>query len=137
MKQKLDRAEFLLTLPPCWKLEMPEGADPKWYWPIQTLVEIAYTPWESSNWLGWGCLSSLTTNNMYSGVLITYPYPFGQESFRCSLPDGDEVVFYKLLALFPEEYQYALSRSAKSLEIAMPYDFNLVNDPKRTNFLLP
>jgi tetratricopeptide (TPR) repeat protein len=116
-KQKLERAELLVCLPPDWKLDDLE--DEKWYWPLRWLKILARLPAEEKSWLGWGHTvpkgSPFAENTRLSGLMLVYPGVFGKKSQVCKLPDGDEVNFYQILPLYDEEIEYKLEHDAESL----------------------
>lgn len=50
-RQKLERAELFICLPPDWKVGEEGEA---WYWPIRWLKILARLPINEDSWLGWG-----------------------------------------------------------------------------------
>ena len=116
--KKLERAELLVCLPPDWQIGS-EGE--QWYWPIRWLKIMARLPINEDSWLGWGHTVSnpddapFAGNTKLCGIMLLNPGAFGQDSFVCPLPGGDEVNFYQMIPLYFEEMQFKLSHSADEL----------------------
>jgi len=114
---KLERAELMVCLPPDWKFD--DLSDEKWYWPLRWLKVLARLPVENDTWLGWGHTipsgGSLAENTSLSAILLIYPGTFGDESFECELPSGDNVNFYQMIPIYDEELNYKLANNAESL----------------------
>ncbi|MDR1320249.1 MAG: DUF2185 domain-containing protein [Gracilibacteraceae bacterium] len=129
---KLERAELLICLPPDWKVP---SDDERWYWPIRLLKAMARFPGENNTWLGYGHsvegfepAEPYAENTELCGVMLSMPYPFGQEAFVCPLPDGSEVNFYLLLPIYQDEMDYKYDNSAEDLELLLD---GFVVDPAR------
>ena len=115
-EKKLERAELLINLPPDWKLSEEDWQEEKWYWPIDVLKWIARIPVKDRNtWLGWGhTISSgepFAESTKLCGAMLLNPGVFGEPSYFCTLPDGDEVNFYQLIPLYKEEMEFKLENS--------------------------
>jgi tetratricopeptide (TPR) repeat protein len=113
----LKRAEIMVCLPPDWRLDTLD--DEKWYWPLRWLKILARLPGEQNTWLGWGHTipngDSFAENTGLSSVILIYPGAFGEKSFCCKLPGGDEVNFYQMIPLYNEEVKYKLEHNAEAL----------------------
>ena len=126
---KLDRAELLICLPPDWRLDEEALQDETWYWPIRLLKSTARLPGNHDTWLGWGHTVAMNQgetyadNTAFSGVILICPGSFGEDSFVCPLPGGEEVNFYQLLPLYPEEMEYKLSHNADDLLARFPQEW--------------
>jgi len=128
----LDRAELLITLPPDWDIQ---NEDEKWYWPIRWLKILARLPGEHNTWLGYGHTvpngEPFAENTKLSGVMLSMPYYFGQEASVCTLPGGDRVNFYQVIALYENEMNFKVEHAAEALEDLFPETFNMVLDIAR------
>ena len=116
-KYKLERAEIMVCLPPDWKMNDLE--DEKWYWPLRWLKILARLPCEENSWLGWGHTipndGPFADNTRLSAIMLIYPAAFGEDSFACTMPNGDEVNFYQMIPLYNEEIEYKLQHDAEAL----------------------
>jgi hypothetical protein len=116
-KYKLERAEIMVCLPSNWNLD--DLKDEKWYWPLRWLKILARLPCEKNTWLGWGHTipngSPFAENTRLSALMLIYPGAFGEESFECELPSGEEVNFYQMIPLYDEEIEYKLRHDAHAL----------------------
>lgn len=134
--RKLERAELIVCLPPDWKIGQEEE---EWYWPIRWLKIMARLPINEDSWLGWGHTvanpddAPFAGNTGLCGVMLMAPGAFGEESFCCPLPDGDEVNFYQLLPLYFEEMQFKLAHDAGALLERFPEQLLEVVDINRPN----
>jgi hypothetical protein len=135
-KQKFDRAEMLITLPPDWDIRSEEES---WYWPIRWLKILARLPIEHDTWLGYGHTvpndGPFAENTELCCILVTMPYFFGPEAAVCKLPDGDEINFYQMVPLYEDEMNFKLENDAESLEDMFPEDFNMVVDIARGSII--
>jgi hypothetical protein len=135
-KNKLDRAEILVALPPDWEIH---DNDEKWYWPLRWLKILARLPGEQDTWLGYGHTvpngEPFAENTELCGVMLTMPYFFGEESAVCPLPNGDEINFYQMLPLYENEMNFKIRNDAEALEKRFADDFDLVVDVARENLL--
>lgn len=113
---KLERAEFLITLPPDWKAF--EGEE-QWDWPIRLLQDAARLPEEHQTWLGWGhtvqAKAPYADNTRLCGALLVEPQMGGEQEGVCALPDGQEVNFYQLIPLYQEELEFKRKNGAQAL----------------------
>ena len=107
-EEKLERAELLINLPRDWKLTKADCREEQWSWPIRMMLATAYFAMEDPE-VG---LESRTTlmegedgipfaeNTDLRGEILLYPGVFGEESFFCRLPGGEEVNFYQVIPLY-------------------------------------
>ena len=122
-EEKLERAELLINLPRDWKLTKADCREERWSWPIRMMLATAHFAMEDPE-VG---LESRTTlmegedgipfaeNTDLRGEILLYPGVFGEESFFCRLPDGDEVNFYQVIPLYRDELEYKLAHDADAL----------------------
>lgn len=133
-KEKLDRAEIVVTLPRDWEIR---NNDEKWYWPLRWLKIMARLPGEQNTWLGWGHTvpngEPFAENTEFSGVMLTMPYFFGDEAATCIMPDGSKINFYQIMPLYENEMNYKRSNGAEALEQLFPDDYDMVLDINRPN----
>ena len=135
-KNRIDRAEILIALPPDWEIQNP---DEKWYWPIRCIKTLARLPGGNDTWLGHGHTMSneepYAENTELCCAMLTFPYDFPQEAAVCELPDGDRVVFYQVLPLYEDEMNFKLENGAEKLEDLFPDDYDFVLDIGRRSVL--
>lgn len=136
--RKLDRAEILVTLPPGWKLPIPEKTDDeKWYWPLHWMKNLARLSGNQGTWLGYGHTvhsdEPFAENTELSYIMLTMPYFFEAAASACKLPDGSEVNFYQMLPLYADEAEFRTEFGTNALEECFPEDFDLVIDVGRAN----
>ena len=133
---KIDRAELLITLPPTWEIQ---NTDEKWFWPIRWLKVLARLPGQQNAWYAYGHTVSnggpFAENTELCGAMLTFPYSFDPPAFRCTMPDGSNVVFYQVLPLYENEMNYKLENDAEALEELFPEDYDMVVDITRENVL--
>ena len=150
-EEKLERAELLINLPRDWKLTKADCREEQWSWPIRMMLATAYFAMEDPE-VG---LESRTTlmegedgipfaeNTDLRGEILLYPGVFGEESFFCRLPGGEEVNFYQVIPLYWEELQYKLEHGSdalldlcpdESLEVINPHRLNVVTDREKISY---
>ena len=131
-EENLDRAEVMITLPPDWDMK---NDDEKWYWPLRWLKILARLPKGNNTWLGYGHTvpngAPFAENTELCGVMLTMPYYFGPESAICTLPNGDKVNFYQVLAVHEDEMNFKIANCAEDLEDLFGDDFTMVLDINR------
>lgn len=139
--KKLERAELLINLPPDWLLSEDAWKDEEWYWPIGVLKWCARYPVNNPDtWLGWGHTVTsgedgepFAKSTKLCGVMLLNPGVFGEPSFFCSLPGGDDVNFYQLIPLYKEEMDFKIENSVEELLSKFPDELLEVIDPSRPN----
>ncbi len=139
-ENKLSRAELLINLPPDWELTQEAMRDERWYWPIRLLKSLARLPIREESWLGWGHTvqqegGAYAESTELCCALLICPGSFGQDSFVCPLPDGDEVNFYQIVPLHREEMDFKLQYGADELLRFFPREALDVLDPGRNRFV--
>lgn len=147
---KLNRAELLINLPKDWKLSEQDRLDNRWNWPIRMLLATAHFPirdsqvWLGSrNTLGGEDVTPFDQGTKLNGSILLWPGVFSDASFSCVLPDEDEVNFYQVIPLYPEELHYKLEYGSdafldlcpdESLEVINPQRLNVVTDIGKINY---
>jgi hypothetical protein len=100
--------ELVLWLPGRWPLDEKSLSTADNYWPIEWLRRIALFPHQNQTWIGgpYGVFDNedptqpLGPGVKFTSVLIiASPMPYG----RKQLPDGNQIVFYDVFPLYPEE----------------------------------
>lgn len=133
-KDKRDRAELLICLPPHWEVESDEE---KWYWPLRWLKILARLPGSEKSWLGRGHTvpggGPFAGNTALSSLLLDEPQAYGEEAAFCPLPDGSGIRFYQVIPLYEEERQYQLAHGLEALCERFGGAFPRVLDPHREN----
>lgn len=147
---KLNRAELLINLPKDWKLSEQDRLDNRWNWPIRMLLATAHFPIRDSQvWLGsrdtlgGEDATPFDEGTKLNGSILLWPGVFSDASFSCVLPDEDEVNFYQVIPLYPEELHYKLEYGSdafldlcpdESLEVINPQRLNVVTDIGKINY---
>ena len=150
-EERLERAELLINLPRDWKLTKADFREERWDWPVRMLLATARFAMEDPEV---GLESRTTLSEGEEGVplaegtdlrgeILLCPGVFGEDSFFCRLPDGDEVNFYQVIPLYREELQYKLEHGSdalldlcpdESLEVIDPHRLNVVTDRERLDY---
>ena len=149
--EKLERAELLINLPRDWKLPKADCREERWNWPIRMMLATARFAMDDPEV---GLESRTTLSEGEEGVplaegtdlrgeILLCPGVFGEDSFFCRLPDGDEVNFYQVIPLYREELQYKLEHGSdalldlcpdESLEVIDPHRLNIVTDREQLGY---
>lgn len=139
--EPLERAELMISLPPDWDMDAcVSGSDgEKWHWPVRLLKSTARIPIAGDTWLGWGHTVSNSADNRepyaenvrFSGAILVTPGAYGRDAAACRLPNGEEVNFYQLTPLYPEEIEYKLKNDADSLLDLLTDGMLTVTDTER------
>lgn len=112
---RIERAELAIALPEDWRIE---DSREEWYWPMQQLKRTARIGLRKGAWLGWGhtidC-GPVAAGTGLSGLLLVAPQRVEEAGYVCALPGGDEVNFYQLIPLYPEEVAYKQKHGAEAL----------------------
>mgnify|MGYP000753793119 CR=1 FL=1 len=89
---------------------------------------------DRNTWLGWGhTISSgepFAESTKLCGAMLLNPGVFGEPSYFCTLPDGDEVNFYQLIPLYKEEMEFKLENSVDELIDKCPDEILEVINPR-------
>jgi hypothetical protein len=130
-KERRDRAEVLITLPPDWKVE---DKDMKWQWPMVWLNMLAELPILNDTWLGYGHTveGPCGGNTELCGVMLTLLHEsFGDEAMTCEMPNGERIIFYQVLPIYEGELKFKIENDAEALEDRFPDGFDMVVDVSR------
>ena len=129
---KLERAELIVTLPADWDFQTE---DERLYWPVHLQKVLARFPGEYDTWLGYGHTipngKPFADNTELNSVMLVMPYLFGEPSYRCTLPNGEEVVFYQMIPLYESELNYKKANNADALDSLFPDEINMGLDINR------
>lgn len=136
-KNKLRRAELILTLPKSWN--MSSGKE-KWFWPIRLIKNLGRLPIDSNTWLGYG--HTISNQVQYDkstelvGSYITFPYEVMNEKncFFCKINMIEYVNFYQVVPIYEEEMNYKLENGISDFEALFPENFDFTINPKRINY---
>ena len=107
-----ERAEYVLFLPPDWKIDNESLKDERYYWPFRVLKDTARLPIWTESWLGYGHTVSpeegklLTESMPYDSVLLTFPVPEFDIMQYADLSSGKSVCFFQIHPLTPDELEY-------------------------------
>lgn len=125
----LEYAELVMAIPSDWPAE--EGD-----WPVQWLAEAAQLASRKQAWLGWGYVSELETpaENDFSGIMLMLPDEFAPKAAECRVNERDDVHFYQVVPLYPEELALAQAQGMGALMERFDSDFSPVVDTKRKNY---
>ena len=109
--------ELLISLPPFWRLDQESLRNSKWNWPLDLLLSCANYPFAMNTYLTSGHTINLGDHSYpsaYDSVLVCLsnetPADFDSLNYR-----GNEVDFFALLPLYPEELKLKLSAGLKEL----------------------
>lgn len=136
LKGKLfDRAELVIALPKDWQIQSQEK---QWYWPIRLLKDLARLPGKMDTWLGWGHAvdnpDPYADNVPFNSAMLIGAQAGNEGSAFCRLSDGDEVNFYQVIPLYPEESEFHTEKGANAL-LERLRAVSWVVDPTRPNVL--
>ena len=128
-----DRIELMISLPAFWRLDPGALENDSWNWPLDLLQSCANYPFAMDTYLSSGHTINLGDHSYpsnYDSVLVCLsnetPPDFDSLRYR-----GQEVDFYALLPLFPEELKLKLS--AGQTELFRELDNNNIGTIIRTN----
>lgn len=132
-EERLERAELIIYLPSDWD---PDSTELKDRWAVEQMRSIARLPLERNTWMGYGHMVSngmpLADNTKLCATMLISVQDVADESLRCFLPDGEDVVFYQLFPIYKEEMDYKIAHGIKALIKKMPH-ISAVYDPDREN----
>jgi len=118
----LHRAEFIINLPPYWKLGEADWQDEYWYWPIRALKAMARYSIENDTWLGHGHsmsggeeVETFAPKVPFSAWMLTWAFGFGTKAAWCKLRKGEQVNFYQLHPLYAAELDYKRENGTDAL----------------------
>lgn len=132
-KERLGRAELVIYLP---SDSDPKSKDFAYEKILEHMRELARLPIERRTWVGYGHMISggapLDVNTKLCATLLINIQNVADESLRCFMPDGEDVVFYQLFPIYEEEMEYKLTHGIKDLMKKMKH-ISPVYDPVREN----
>lgn len=109
--ESMNRAEYVLRLPSDWKID---DQSKEWQWPMEALRTLARVPCMEKSWLGWyhdvkfkRGFSKLT---QFTGFVLDV---FDEDSEPLVLENGDKVILYNAIPIYPEELDYCLKEGGK------------------------
>ena len=109
------RAELVLCLPPDWDLDREEV---EYRWPLKLLSLLSRIPIEEDAWLGWGhsvdYRNNFASNTEYCSAMLIFS-KLGEDSFECTLPDNEKVIFYQVVPLHRNELEFKHINGAAAL----------------------
>ena len=125
------RMELVMCLPPEWRLDSEEE---RWYWPVRCLKTLGRLPGECGLWLGagftFGHEEPMAEGVPFSGAVLLDAQEEDERSCSCRLSGGDQVNFYEVVPLFPQELALKVRRGLDAMLDAMR-DVSRVVDPGR------
>jgi len=145
--QSLQYAELLICLPPNWPMTKEafiESDDN--YWPIRWLRELARYPYLAQTWIFVDHTipnddppQPLASNTMMSGMLIGFPFFFGEGFFELKVSDEKTIHFLQLFPVYQAEMEHCMVHGAESLwdKIFQKYSDDCLEliDPRRARIV--
>ena len=136
LKGKLfDRAELVIALPKDWQIQSQENSGIG-----QSDCSRIWRDYrgQMDTWLGWGHAvdnpDPYADNVPFSSAMLIGAQAGNEGSAFCRLPDGDEVNFYQVIPLYPEESEFHTEKGANAL-LERLRAVSWVVDPTRPNVL--
>lgn len=131
------RAELLINVPKTWLFNKEALENEKYYWILRFLLKTVYLPVNNQLCFGWGYTigseEPLTEGADFAGAILLYPGIFGEQSYSCTLPNGEIVNFYQLIPLYQEEIEFKLEHGLDKLLEKCPDELLEVVDIERMN----
>ena len=129
-KERFNRAELAIRLPADWELH---SQDEKWFWPIRVLKTIARLPYLNQSWLSFSHSfdfgAPFSEDTKMSAVLLDFSF---DDIRPCTLPNGDNVVFYDVIPIYKEEMEHRFEMNPSDfLDIFTPEELHGVLDINR------
>jgi len=137
IRNKLNRAELIITLPKSWKIDYNNG---KWYWPILLLKDLGRLPIHSNTWLGYSHTISnqiqYDKTTKLSGAFLSFPFTAKEniKSLHSKIGLFKNVNFYQVVPIYEEEMNYKIKNGVEKFEELFPTNFDMIINPKRNNF---
>ena len=138
--EAFNRVELMIALPPTWPLTQESMADETIYWPIRWLKMVARLPHEYRTWIGWGHTvpngdpAEAIANTGFVGVMLSPAYGLSPEFFQLPIEGGDNITFYQMVPLYPEEMALKLRKGAEEIEKRLERSqCGMVLNPERPN----
>lgn len=101
------RVELVIVLPPDWDLQ---AEDITKTWPLQWLDILARLPHEQQAWLGYGHAvtfnedaTAMLPGTNFNALLLLSPRALPEDFLRLETMDGETIVFYALVPIYPAE----------------------------------
>ena len=116
LKYNISRAELAICVGADWDIN---SSDEKFYWPIRLIKSLARFPGECNTWLGYGHTidnqGPYAENTKLCCSILSAIQSDKDGAGSCVLPNGDEVNFYQVIPIYPEERDFKIENSADEL----------------------
>ena len=134
-ERRLERAEFIINLPPYWKFEEKNGSS---FWPIRLLDRLAHLPIKENAWLGFGHTidygEGFSDDTGLCSVLITRSSACGEPRiFRPS--DDVSVNLYQLITMYRPELEFKIKNGIGALFDSFPEFDDFISEPDRPCYI--
>ena len=135
---ELARAEYMISLPVNWDLELKNDTS---YWPVKILKTAARLPIMCKTWLGFGHtvqydedITQCYPGTNFNSFLVSEFTENNKRSLTAQLPSGKLVNFYQLIPLYPQELEYALNNSSIELldKLEQQKHFEVIDPNRKT-----
>jgi hypothetical protein len=107
-RDKMQFVELCIVLPPTWRVDQQAFADPRWFWPVRLLKELARLPHDYDTWLSYGHsipngdpASPYAPDTKLSGAVIITPALLGAPFF--SVPGVPPLHIFQVLPVTSSE----------------------------------
>ncbi len=138
-KYELERAEFIMLLPPTWNIKSSEEEN---YWPIKQLKNIARLSIDNNSWLGYGhtvsadeACSAYASNTKFCSMVLVNAVNPEYDNLDFSMGRKEKINFYLLFPLYREELNFVQSNGVSSfLELVSDDDLLPVLNTDRRNY---
>lgn len=126
----LEFAELIMAIPADWSVD--EG-----HWAVQWLAETAQLAERRGDWLGWGYTTKIEkpTDSDFNGVLLMLPDEYDPKAAVCRVNERDDVHFYQVAPLYPDELAFAQANGAAVLMERFDGAFSPVINVKRRHYV--
>lgn len=131
----IDRIELFMVLPWEWNVK-GEGKENSW--PMDLLKYLRRLPFCEDSWLGFGQTvdgkEPFSGDTELCGSMLAGASEFGSEAGECTLPDGNCVIFYNVIALYREELDYVRENGAEAFwDLMKEENMDMKLNPSRQN----
>ena len=117
-----EHSEYIMYLPPDWKLDEESLNDEANYWPIRLLKNTARLPLLTDSWFTIGHTTGTEEGMPYSeeypynSAILTYPAPFvATRENKCNLSSGKTILFHHILPITQEELEFKNENGTEAL----------------------
>jgi len=121
-----DRAELVMGLPASWftpdDVACGGRVDPKRYWPIRIMKDLARLPHECCTFLEWGHTvgngdppKRYTRERLFKGALLLSPVGIFRGLARAPTPNGKPIDVLGVLPIFKDEMTFKLNHGLDAL----------------------